>query len=644
MPRSRTMRSPGKLPIPQPAERGERRARPGFLPPQESLAGVYAPAALSPEERIGQLEEAVEQQELRLHGMIQISEVLRRSQEPKSAMLDIVVRISDLLNADRSTVYQVDHARGMLVGLAVQGETQVEVGLPFGQGLAGLAAAHRRSINLKDAYTHDAFDPRFDKLTGYETRSVLCVPMLDSKDEVIGVVQVLNKQSGYFTLEDQHLLSALATQAAITLEALQLQLQLRRSNVQLKQLTEQVQSRLEEQRLLFQLDQEIAYADELPRIADQILCRCAQVIGGEAAGLFLTDEEGSGEVWERSALDGEGSERYLRVNVGDGILGKTASRGEALFLYGDRFEDEAIPRRLCERSAREVRDVLSVPLTHNDEVFGALAVINRQIPEGLSDEEQLRFLRLLGGLLAQSIQKIRERQSLRQRDRMETIGQMLSGVLHDLKGPMASISGYTQLLARSDDAQKREEMALRVRERIKEFNEMTREVMAFARGQQHIISRKVYLKPFMESVYDSLRLEYEEHGIPFERRIEEPSGIAYFDEGKLRRVVINIARNARQAMGDAGSFSWEISRTEGGALRFVLRDTGPGIPEVIRDRVFEAFTTSGKKEGTGLGLAIVKRFIDEHGGEIQLETETGVGTCFTITLPQGEAREEREAQ
>ncbi|MEE2643595.1 MAG: GAF domain-containing protein, partial [Myxococcota bacterium] len=244
------MRSPKQLPISEPTERGERRARPGFLPPQESLAGVYAPKAGSADERIEQLEEAVEQQERRLHGMIQIAESLRRSQEPKSAMRDIVTRISELLNADRSTVYQVEESRGMLVGLAVQGETSVEVAVPFGRGLAGLCAQLRRSINLRDAYEHESFDPRFDKLTGYRTQSVLCAPMIDSKGEVIGVVQVLNKKSGYFTLEDQHLLSALATQAAITLETLQLQLQLRRSNKQLKGLSERVQSHLDEQSLL----------------------------------------------------------------------------------------------------------------------------------------------------------------------------------------------------------------------------------------------------------------------------------------------------------------------------------------------------------------------------------------------------------
>ena len=70
-----------------------------------------------------------------------------------------------------------------------------------------------------------------------------------------------------------------------------------------------------------------------------------------------------------------------------------------------------------------------------------------------------------------------------------------------------------------------------------------------------------------------------------------------------------------------------------------MRDTGPGIPESIRARLFEAFTTEGKKEGTGLGLAIVRRIVEDHGGTITFTTETGQGTEFVITLPLASAAE-----
>ena len=90
-------------------------------------------------------------------------------------------------------------------------------------------------------------------------------------------------------------------------------------------------------------------------------------------------------------------------------------------------------------------------------------------------------------------------------------------------------------------------------------------------------------------------------------------------------------------MNRAPQFTWSVERggsAESPTLTFTLTDNGPGIPEVIRGRVFEAFTTSGKAEGTGLGLAIVKQLIEDHEGRIELTTRTGEGTSFRLTLPQ----------
>ena len=90
--------------------------------------------------------------------------------------------------------------------------------------------------------------------------------------------------------------------------------------------------------------------------------------------------------------------------------------------------------------------------------------------------------------------------------------------------------------------------------------------------------------------------------------------------------MLNAMLQARIDVGD--------ETTDDEETLFRLEDDGPGIPEAIRGKLFEAFTTSGKEEGTGLGLAIVRRIIEDHGGSISFTTRTGVGTCFTIRLPR----------
>jgi len=100
---------------------------------------------------------------------------------------------------------------------------------------------------------------------------------------------------------------------------------------------------------------------------------------------------------------------------------------------------------------------------------------------------------------------------------------------------------------------------------------------------------------------------------------------------RFRRVIHNIATNACEAMANGGCFTISVDEQKDRFL-IMLSDTGPGIPQDIRDDLFEPFVTTGKYSGTGLGLAMVKKIIDEHGGLISFKTSEK-GTAFLIELP-----------
>jgi signal transduction histidine kinase len=599
----------------------------------DALDESLAPGPVPPEVRITQLEGALGAQEVRLAGMLRIAGNLGQSRDPKKAMRAMVVEISQLLRADRTTIYEVNTDEGMLRGLAVEGETSLEVGVPVGTGIAGLVAERGRVINLKDAYLHPAFDAKFDKLTGYRTRSMLVVPMRNSRREIIGVVQVLNKVDGYFTVDDQQLLTALAAQAAITLEALRLQLALNVSNTELYEISGQLRQKVRELELLFQNEQAIGDARDHAGLAEQVLKLISRVARCELAALFLPDVEvGAGPAWVR----GPGTAAAVqlpRVEVGEGILGKAASRGEPLKLTDDAsFEAHAVPRALGGGHTLVVEDAVAVPLLDGGTI-GVLALINRREAARRNIDEDCQLAVLLAGQLARAVARISEREDAQRKDRMETIGQMMSGVLHDLRGPMAVISGYSQLMAEEDQRAQRAEMAATIRRKIELFNDMTREVMAFARGERHVLCRKVYLDKFVRAVRESVEDEFTSRGVGFTAEDRTARGLGWFDEIKMLRVVTNVARNARQAMGTRGHFWWYIDDAPGGGLRFTMKDDGPGVPEAIRGKLFDAFTTAGKQDGTGLGLAIVRRIVEDHGGHISFTTETGQGTEFTLVLP-----------
>ena len=220
--------------------------------------------------------------------------------------------------------------------MAVQGSSRLEVGIPVGRGVAGKVASLNRPLNLKDAYKHPDFDPKIDKLTGYKTRSMLCVPLRNPNQKVIGVVQVLNKISRpYFSVEDEALLTALASQAAITLEALRLQSRLNLSNAELTDLSHQLERRVEELDLLYRAERELLAATNL-RILAEVALRLAAQVGDcdHTAALFIPEGESKGRALVRSASEIQEGE----VEIGEGILGRTLSRGVTQSLVGDDFE------------------------------------------------------------------------------------------------------------------------------------------------------------------------------------------------------------------------------------------------------------------------------------------------------------------
>jgi signal transduction histidine kinase len=160
---------------------------------------------------------------------------------------------------------------------------------------------------------------------------------------------------------------------------------------------------------------------------------------------------------------------------------------------------------------------------------------------------------------------------------------------------------------------------------------MTKEVLAFARGETNVLIRKVYLQRFLEDM--RTQLEHALGGRVGLRIDAGYTGVAMFDEQAMMRLVHNLARNAAEALaGRNGTFRVAVEADED-AVRFEFADDGPGIPAELEGRLFELFA-SAKKGGTGLGLAICKKIVDAHQGTITCTSAPGRGTTFRVTLPR----------
>jgi signal transduction histidine kinase len=231
-------------------------------------------------------------------------------------------------------------------------------------------------------------------------------------------------------------------------------------------------------------------------------------------------------------------------------------------------------------------------------------------------------------------------------ERMAVLGTMAGMLAHDFRGPLTVIRGYAEtLLEAGVPPGTVRERAAEIVAAVDRLERMTAETLDYAREGARLTRRRLDVHKALHDL--ALNLELELPGLEVVRHLDVPPGVqGHFDVDKLHRAVGNVAANARDVMGGSGRLELrahvEPGTAEGAAILVLeLTDEGPGVPEDIRDRVFEPFVTRGKRGGTGLGLAVTRRFVEDHGGTVALSLPSAAssfrGASFRIRVPLGAA-------
>lgn len=559
----------------------------------------------------------------------EISRALSSSLELDRLLTLIMEKVTELMEADRSTLYLLTDNGTQLWSKVLTGSgTFEEIRLGVGEGIAGWVAQSGETVNIPDAYIDERFQPAVDLKSGYRTRSILCAPMRDTTGEIIGVLQLLNKKDGPFTEEDEELLTALSSQAAISIENSKLYHSVVKKNVALLEAQEKLQQRTNDLNVLYEIERQMNEAHDLDELLERLLHRAMTIVGAGSGSIVLVDEDGS--LRFRTAAGPAGRVlHHQSIGAGAGVVGWSVARGEAL-IVNDPASDERHAAEFAARVGVLPDNLACAPLISSDEVFGAIELMDKQGDDGGTgfSEADLKLLTLIAGQASRAIQVARGKQEREDENRLAAIGQMLAGVLHDLKTPMTIISGYAQLMAQIEEADQREQYVDQILRQFDLMSGMTRAVLAFARGESNILVRKVYLHRFLAQV--RTQLEHAFAGRQIELVVEDDyTGAAYFDEQSMLRLIHNLARNAADAMQGEGRFTI-TSRVDGDDVCFDFADSGPGIPPELEGRLFEMFA-SATEGGTGLGLAICKKIVDDHDGAISYESSSE-GTVFHIRL------------
>jgi len=588
-------------------------------------------APSSARDPVRSLEAALQREQKKVALVQEVSRALSETGDLDALLALIMAKVTELMEADRSTLFVVTEDGKQLWSKISQGSERIEIRLDVGEGIAGWVAQTREIVNIPDAYADERFQPTVDLKSGYRTRSNLSVPMLGALGGLVGVLQVLNKQDGVFTQADEELLLALASQAAIAIENARLYHSVVRQNQELSRARRDLERRTRELNALYEVEKELSAALDLDDLLSRILAQAITVLGGGAGSIALVEADGS---LRFGTVQGPAAPRLIERTLphGTGLLGWSIAHRTPLVI-DDPSQDPRHAGDVASELGVVPRHLLIAPLIEGEEVIGGIEIIDQRRAardgDGPWNNDDLKLLVLIAGQAASAISLARRRSEQSNRDRLASIGRMLAGLLHDLKTPMTIISGYAQLMAAMDDAEQRDKYVEQIQRQFDLMAGMTREVLAFARGDTDLVIRKVYVNRFAEELSTQLGAAVQGRGIDFEVEARYDA-IAYFDEQKLMRVFHNLISNAIEAMPEGGHIRMVIDR-DGDQLVWTFSDTGQGIPEQVRGRLFELFAT-GRKGGTGLGLAIVKKILDDHNGTIRPESGP-TGTTFVIRMP-----------
>jgi K+-sensing histidine kinase KdpD len=601
--------------------------------------------------RIAELEAALAREERITAALRDVGVALGTTLDLDQLLELILEKITDLLDADRATLYLLDEARGELVSRIAVGDAIRSVRMKVGEGIAGVVARTGKTIRVRDAYRDKRFTRTSDELPGYRTQSILAAPMKNHLGRIIGVVHVLNKKSRReFTPGDEALLNAFATEAAVSIDNSRLFLSVIQKNMQLLETKEKLEQSVRHLKLLFDLESAMGRAASQEELIREVLRESAQACEAAGGAVLLADAKDDGlevSLWNGNR-PGE-LEYQTWMQPRDSVLPPAGTTlGDVLFRSMHSSEPLRITSNVDSEATspnEEISSVMAVPLQDDDGApMGAMALCNKTDGRPFASED-LELLRIIAANFCTAIQLFRARVKREREERLSTIGSLLSSVVHDLKGPMAVISGYVQTMATADKEEKRQEYATLMLKQFDSIAAMQKEVLEFARGEKRVLVRRVYLGKFFEELMEELHGQLAGSKVQLTLELADRT-TARFDQNKITRAAHNLVRNAVEAIGPkGGKITLRVFRKppgEGasgkkGDLVIEVADTGPGVPKEIEGKLFESFVSAGKKEGTGLGLAIVKKIAHEHGGSVTVDS-TSRGTTFTLVLPQDDAK------
>lgn len=573
----------------------------------------------------------------------QVGRSLTSTLEIDPLLSQILASAVEILRSEAGSLLLVDEVTDELIFVVTTGPVANDLTgmrLPPGTGLVGKAVEMRTSIIDNNVHQSKDWFEKADENTGFITRALMVVPM-EVRDKVIGVIEVINKVDGSpFSPDDQRLLSAFTAQAAVAIE-----------NARLFTMTDQaLAARVEELSVMQRVDRELNASLDLTR-AMHITLDWAMRQSEAGAGLVAVVENIE-----------ESEETTLRIMASQGYTGlDITDRQEVEKIRQIAAVQEAVDGKIrlpkLDQKGKYLLDMgqsqLVIPIRREEQTIGLILLESLQVEN--FDEETTAFLTRLSDHAAIAIANAKlftavEAANIAKSD-------FINFVSHELKTPMTSIQGFTDLLSNGAVGPVNEAQAgflATIRANVRRMDRLVSDLSDISKieaGRLRLEFASVNIQEIVDEVVRSTKGQIDQKEQILVVEVPDDLPAVWGDRTRITQVLTNLVSNAYKytpqqgqifVRGEQAQNIWDTNLDAAPTvLHISVQDTGIGIKPEDQKQIFSKFFRSDdpkarESPGTGLGLNITKNLVELQGGQIWFESEFRKGTAFHFTIPVAE--------
>jgi signal transduction histidine kinase len=569
----------------------------------------------------------------------EILKVIANSPNDVQPVFDAIVRSAATLFGRRAALRLVDGDSLRLMAQSVQvgPEGGPPERMPLDtESLLGQVVLEAHPIQISDLQSLDA--PGYARKHAYkwDFRASAAAPLLQG-GRAVGLIAVTSPEAGVLSDKQMALLTTFADQAVIAIE-----------NARLFNETKEA---LERQTATAEILSVISSSPtDIQPVFETIVRSAVRLCDGSLAVLFKFDgtnlDVGAHYNWPDTAV-----EMFRRVYPQppghDNVATHAILQRQVINVPDIEASNYS---EAAKKRAREVKcgGFLAVPIMLKSDPIGVIGV--GRADTGLFPESYVAVLQSFADQAAIAIENVRLFHELQEKNtQIEAASrhksEFLANMSHELRTPMNAILGFSEVLGEryfGELNEKQDEYVRDIRGSGEHLLSLINDVLDLSKveaGKMELELAEVDLPAALRNVVTLVRERAQRHGIALNVDLASGLGAIRADERKLKQIMLNLLSNAVKFTPDGGAIT-VVGKPVGKVIEIAVTDTGAGIAPEDLPAVFEEFKQVGsnharKAEGTGLGLPLAKKFVELHGGEIKVESDLGVGSTFSFTLPVG---------